>query len=692
MLNDSIELHRQGRLGEAEDGYRAHLADHPDDAVALHLLGVLCAERGHLDEAQELAQRAHDQAPERADIVLTLATLRFRAGEPDAARKLYEQALALDPNLSKAHTALGHFAAQAGDRERAELHFRTALRAEEDPQALAGLGALALANRDPDTALGHLSRAAELSPDNAPIQVMLARVFLQRGTSAFAEQALNNALRLDPADHHARGMLADLLMDEGRAAEAEPHFAALMGTENTAAIGELGLADAARAQGRIDEAMQRYDAALERNPLQPRVVEALARCLLQQQRSNDAIAVYDAYLGAAPDDFAVAASRAEVLRMIGRRADAVEAWQLILDRDPSNVLAMQRLAWLHEHLGQLDAARDHAEQASEHVDDPEMALVRIRAALREGKPTHAQALLDELGTKQLSVGQARLRSSYIGHLRDRAGEASEAAASFAASQEGMPSAWPDLPESFGIPPSGAAGEPLDHAPVLLLGTPGSGVERVAALLADQPRLAVLRDRIFGSQRADDFRDPDFVRYADELDEDAIATLRDRYYAPLRALNVPEDRTIVDWLPHWDARFLPFVRQVLPGARLVIVGRDPRDALLNWLAFGWTAEYSCTDVDAAADWLARANRHLHADADATEPPRRTVDADAVLDDPTGAAGRELAQFLGLERLEPGKQFDEMMRGLGGTPVRFPAGHWHGYADALAAPFAKLVATD
>src|SRR5690606_36281709 len=118
--------------------------------------------------------------------------------------------------------------------------------------------------------------------------------------------------------------------------------------------------------------------------------------------------------------------------------------------------------------------------------------------------------------------------------------------------------------------------------------------------ADQPRLAVLRDRIFGSQRADDFRDPDFVRYAGELDEDAIATLRDRYYAPLRALNVPEDRTIVDWLPHWDARFLPFVRQVLPGAKLVIVGRDPRDALLNWLAFGWTVEYSCTDVDAAAD--------------------------------------------------------------------------------------------
>lgn len=691
MLNDSIELHRQGRLSEAEDGYRAHLADHPHDAVALHLLGVLCAERGNLDEAQELAQRAHEHAPERADIVLTLATLRFRAGEPDAARKLYEQALTLDPNLAKAHTALGHFAAQAGERERAEQHFRTALRAEEDPQALAGLGALALANGDPDSALGHLSRAAELKPDNAPIQVMLARVFLQRGTSAFAEQALANALRLDPADHVARGMIADLLMSSGRAAEAEPHFAALMGTEKTAAIGELGLADAARAQGRLDEAMQRYDAALERDPHQPRVVEALAWCLLKQQRSNDAIAVYDAYLGLAPDDSALAASRAEVLRLSGRLTDAVEAWQLVLDRDASNVLGLQRLAWLHEHLGQNDAARDHAEQASDHVDDPEMTLVRIRAALREGKPTHAQGLLDELGTKKLSVGQERLRSNYAGLLRDRADDATAAAAAFAASQEGMPAAWPDLPESVNVTPVDVSAEPLDHAPVLLLGTPGSGVERIAALLADQPRLAVLRDRIFGGTREDDFRNPDFVRYADDLDEDAIANLRDRYYAPLRALNVPEDRTIVDWLPHWDARFLAFVRRVLPGARLVIVERDPRDALLNWLAFGWTPEYSCTDVEAAADWLVRANRHLQADADAAEPPRFVVDADAVLDDPAGPAGQSLAQFLGLERLTPGKQFAELMKGLGDTPVRFPAGHWRGYADALAAPFAKLTAT-
>ena len=45
------------------------------------------------------------------------------------------------------------------------------------------------------------------------------------------------------------------------------------------------------------------------------------------------------------------------------------------------------------------------------------------------------------------------------------------------------------------------GAPWADAPVLLLGTPGSGVERIAALLADQPGLTVLRDRIGTLQRA-----------------------------------------------------------------------------------------------------------------------------------------------------------------------------------------------
>jgi hypothetical protein len=225
--------------------------------------------------------------------------------------------------------------------------------------------------------------------------------------------------------------------------------------------------------------------------------------------------------------------------------------------------------------------------------------------------------------------------------------------------------------------------------VLLLGTPGSGVERVAALLADQPGLVVLRDRIGALQRVDDFNQPRFAYYCGELTEADRTALRERYLAPLRAVGIAPDRTIVDWLPRWDAHLLALVRRAFPGTRIVIVERDPRDALVNWLAFGWARGFALADLPAFSDWLSRARDHIDY-ADALEEPKRlVVDADAVLDDPA-ANGAALARFLGIDTLEPGANHAAMSRGLGGLPVRFPRGHWQAYREALADPFARLEA--
>jgi hypothetical protein len=233
----------------------------------------------------------------------------------------------------------------------------------------------------------------------------------------------------------------------------------------------------------------------------------------------------------------------------------------------------------------------------------------------------------------------------------------------------------------------AVGDAWPHAPILLLGTPGSGVERIAALLADQPQLTVLRDRIGSVMRNDDFNQPRFQHYCGELGEAERAGIRERYLAPLRDANIPLDRPIIDWLPRWDAHLLALIRRAMPGTRLVIVERDPRDALLNWLAFGWATGFPCPEPTAAGEWLLRARRHLAFANELDEPRRLMVAADPLLDDAERNGG-ELARFVGVDSLRPGTQFAAMMQSLGGLPVRFAAGHWQGYRDVLAGVFAKL----
>jgi tetratricopeptide (TPR) repeat protein len=691
MLKDSIELHRLGRLEEAEQGYREHLETEPNDVDALHLLGLLRQQRGASDEAEALLVRAHALAPEKAGIELALGTVRFQAGDLDASRAHYEKALVLDPNIGTAHSGLGQIALIEGDRATAEQHFRTALRAGEDAQALTGLGSLLLERDDLEAALRHLGRAADLAPNDPMIQLALGRAFARRGTETFAEKAFENALRVKPDLTAARQGLASLTLKAKRFREAESHYRALLAVPELEAAGHVGLGDVARAEERFDDAVAEYNAALAIDPRQSAPARALAWSLSRRGRNDEAIGAYDAYLALVPGDHDVLAARADLRMFIGRLADAASDWRALAEKTPGDMQAMSRLAMLDEHMGQLDSSDARAALVlSATPRDAEMLLVRIRAAMRRGDDGEARRFVDALAELPLTEGQQRLCWNYLGRLHDRAGNPAETARAFEEAQRGTRASMPPLdtprPE-LEIALTEPVGEAWADAPVLLLGTPGSGVERVAALLADQPGLVVLRDRIGALQRIDDFNQPRFAYYAGELsDADRIA-LRERYLGPLRHVGIGPGRTIVDWLPRWDAHLLALVRRAYPGTRLVIVERDPRDALVNWLAFGWARGFGLADLAAFSEWLARARDHIHY-ADALDEPKRiVVDADAVLDDP-GANGAELARFLGIEALEPGANHAAMSRGLGGLPVRFPRGHWQWYAEALAEPFAKL----
>jgi hypothetical protein len=297
-----------------------------------------------------------------------------------------------------------------------------------------------------------------------------------------------------------------------------------------------------------------------------------------------------------------------------------------------------------------------------------------------------------MATAPMTEGQRRLYWNYLGRIHDREGNAVEAVRCFLEAHRGAPVSMPPLdaprPE-LELALTEPVGEPWPNAPVLLLGTPGSGVERIAALLADQPGLAVLRDRIGALQRADDFNQPRFPFYSGELSDADRAALRERWLGPLRFANVPLDRTVVDWLPRWDAHLLALVRRAFPGTKLVIVERDPRDAFVNWLAFGWARGFPLPDLALFSAWMHRARDHIHYADALDEPQRLVVDADALLDDPA-ANGGALARFLGLDALEPGPHFRAMSHGLGKLPVRFARGHFERYRDALAEPFATLEA--
>lgn len=97
-LRTAIELHRQGRRGEAEILYLAVLENEPENVDALHFLGILRHQQGRRELAVELVSRAVEVKPDYVDAQNNLGNIHQEVGNLEAASACYEKALNLRPH------------------------------------------------------------------------------------------------------------------------------------------------------------------------------------------------------------------------------------------------------------------------------------------------------------------------------------------------------------------------------------------------------------------------------------------------------------------------------------------------------------------------------------------------------------------------------------------------------------------
>ena len=693
MLEDLIQLHQNGRLDEAENGYRRWLADSPDDPEVLHLLGILRGQRGDLPEGLRLVARAAELAPDNATCRHTLGEMYLSEGRLEEAHHAYDEARRLNPNLAAAHAGLGQVALLRGDVDAAENHFRVALRADEnDVQALTGLGNVAQLRGDSARALQLLTQAAEQAPGDPLIQTAYAQAMLDQDMLDFAARALDNALAAKPDYALALALRADLHVRKQEFASARPLFESLLARGEQVAAAHTGFGDIARAQGRHDEAIARYDEALRVQPGLHHAAIRRADSLARSGRVAQAIDELRWHIARHPEAVKAYIALAALLSQTRRHGEALDVWQAAADRWPEdlNVTALHALEL--DRAGRTAEALELADAAADSPR-PELAILRARGALLAGDPAAAVQRLQRIeDTDGGSLRVARRRQRLLGLAFDALEQWPEAIRAFTEAHAMTASRLPELPsldeatqaslrELAGAPVFTEAGGP---APVFLCGLPGSGVGQVAALLADQPGWFVRRER-FGAV-------PDFInaafdpRFSQPLDQAGLALLARRYRRPLERARVPEDSRIVDWIPVLDARIVPVLRRVLPGAALLVAAREPEDMLLDWLAFGWSEGFSMPDLLEGARWMRLAAAHL--DLAGRLLPSRRVDPDALLADDGEAARRRLAEFLGVDAVTPGSLARGARKGRGGLPTSFPPGHAAHYREFLSDAFAAL----
>jgi protein O-GlcNAc transferase len=224
-LQRALELHRGGPVELAECAYRELLAEWPDDADALNLLGVIAGQKGQLEEALGLVGRALQVNPRHALAHANRARVLLGLGRAAEALESAAQALSVEPRLlegllneAAAHRALGH------TTRALESYERAALLQPASSAALLGRAFVLLELCRTDEALAGFEGVLRVDPRNAGAWDGRGLALRTLGFAAEALTSHDRALELAAGSAATHANRAAALHDLGRPGEAVASF------------------------------------------------------------------------------------------------------------------------------------------------------------------------------------------------------------------------------------------------------------------------------------------------------------------------------------------------------------------------------------------------------------------------------------------------------------------------------------
>ena len=345
MFNEAAMLYQRGDLAGARRNLRVILRKAPELFDALHLMGLVEAQRGHAKDAELLLRHAVRVNPNSAEAHANRGNVLRELARHDDAVASYEQALKLKPNYANALngraialTALRRFDEALTDYARVialDPNFAMAIynralalvQANRLDEAVAAFDQMIA--RDPTFVQGHVDRANALAA-------------LGRADDALG--AYDRAIVLEPRftpAHYNRGLA---LLKAGRPADALASFDALLAIEPAVPGALDGKGNALAALGRHDEALQAFAAATKVDPRFTQGFNSMGLVQLRLRKPADALASFDKALRIDPAFTGSLNNRGNALLALGRIDDALASFSAVLKADPAAVDALANRA------------------------------------------------------------------------------------------------------------------------------------------------------------------------------------------------------------------------------------------------------------------------------------------------------------------------------------------------------------
>ncbi len=668
-FNNAVQLHKQGKLDQAELLYRQILDEMPDHADALHLLGVVAHQRSQFGRAVKLIQKAVQLAPDAGAYYCNLAEACRMAGDIKGSLEAGRKAVALVPHSPDAHNHLG-LALQVEEKfADAAIAFRDAIELRSDfALAYNNLGGVLRELGQTDEALVAYRKSVELAP-NLPLALSnLGQLLLEKGEKDEAEKYCREAVRLAPAFPEGLSNLGNVLRAQDNLKDAKDCYRIALKMRPNVAMIHGNLGQALQQEGNLDEAIKCYNQASALDPRSPRFESYLASALSEKEDFNGAIEHFRKALALKPDFPEALNGLGSVLHEKGDFKAAIHAFEEALKKKPDFADAFSNLAGAYAELGDMDKAVLYYREAIRCDSDFTGAYAVLATHLRDKLPGEdVQIMKDFLAREHLNDWKRSTLHHGLAHFYDAKKEYGLAGEHAAQGNEKRKEVWIRQGKTYAredhtgfvtflikqFQPSffeRVKGWGLEtETPVFIFGMPRSGTTLLEQILGSHPRMFGAGELPISKEVFDTI--PKWMNMqaapavcAPHITREVTQMAAKEHMSRLVAYHPTADR-IVDKMPD-NYLWVGFLSAIFPKAKFIYSKRDMHDIAVScWITNFKQIRWACDQED-IANRIRNHMRIMDHWKKVLPVPMLEVEYEQTVDDLEGVA-RKMIDFCGLE---------------------------------------------
>lgn len=335
---------------------------------------VLLLEQREFKKALAAAQSLQSKQPQNPIGFNLAGAAQLGLGDRDAARKSFEQSVALAPGYWPAAANLARLDLAAGQRDAARVRIQKVL--ATDQNSIEAMTALLQLTGDRGQFVESLEIARQADPKAFAPRLLLARAYTAQDLGERALPVAREAVAIAPDRPDAQEVLGLAQLAAGRRSEALTTFRELTTRQPKSALAQIRLAEAQAALGDVRGAESAYAKAIALQPGDPTAVAGLARLYSREQRFAEAMKLSEQLKQSHPQSAVGPQLAGDLLFQSKRYAEAAKAYDAAFALAPSGELLVSR------HLARTSAGDKPGDEALEQwlKQTPNDSAVRMMLA------------------------------------------------------------------------------------------------------------------------------------------------------------------------------------------------------------------------------------------------------------------------------------------------------------------------